>query len=92
MFKIRRELGIVFDKTNLPSYLKKDYPNSDLIPCKEYISQLPDHIERPDVEHLNDVLTKIHKGISKVNPGKSQSRRKSKKRKSRLSKKTTGKS
>ena len=66
--RVQKVVEPVFRKNNLPDYLKKDHPNPDLLPCKDYIAHLPNHIDRPSVEQFNNVLTKLFKGISRGKP------------------------
>ncbi|TNV83066.1 hypothetical protein FGO68_gene11245 [Halteria grandinella] len=52
-------------KKVIPRYLKDDFPDNTLIPCKQLIANLPSHIDRPPAEKFDELVIKVFKGMRK---------------------------
>jgi hypothetical protein len=49
----------------VPFYLREDFPDPQLLPAKELIAKMPEHVERPPAEKFDIILSNLFKSISK---------------------------
>lgn len=52
-------------RQRIPSYLKEDFPNPELLPCKELIASMPSHVDRPPAEKFDSIISNLYKTMSK---------------------------
>eukprot|EP00347_Sterkiella_histriomuscorum_P008732 403343964 len=48
-------------KEIIPSYLKEDFPDPELLPCKELIASMPSHVDRPPAEKFDSIILNLYK-------------------------------
>ena len=49
----------------MPTYLKEDFPNPAMLPCKELISNMPAHVDRPSADKFDQILNVLYRKVGK---------------------------
>ncbi len=65
MNQIRANQKTRTGKPKIPNYLKEDFPDHSMMPAKQLISDMPQHVDRPPAEKFDELVIKVFKGINK---------------------------